>query len=53
MSPMTMKAARRHHRATAIAAVIVTTITTMRKALPRRQLTGYSRLTDDEAMPSP
>jgi len=48
-----MKAVCRHHCATAIAAIIATTITTMGKALPRRQLTGYSRLTDDEAMPSP
>jgi hypothetical protein len=38
---MTMKAARRHHRATAIAAVIyATAIATMGKALPRRKLTG-------------
>jgi hypothetical protein len=34
MSPMTMKAARRHRRATAITAVIATAIATMGKALP-------------------
>jgi len=42
----------RHRRATVIAAGITTAIATMEKALPRRQLTRYSRLTDDEAMPS-
>jgi hypothetical protein len=34
MSQMTIKAARRHRRATAIATVIATAITTMGKALP-------------------
>jgi hypothetical protein len=37
----------RHRHATAIAAVIATTIATMGKALPHSQLTGCIRLTDD------
>ena len=44
MSPMMMKAACRHRRATAIAAVIATAIATTGKALPHSQLTGCVRI---------
>ena len=44
MSPMTMKAARRHCRATAIAAVIATAIAPMWKALPHSLLKYYSNV---------